>query len=141
MASHTLTGTGEGGLHPDVGRCERITVQWASARFGVRPDTLRRGKAIVIKIGQGAKPGVGGHQPASKVTDVIRRTRRIPADPVRRGAPTDGPRGPAGVRRFWPEKESQGPAASRLGRHWGCRCRILVLAGRGGILRGPAPPT
>lgn len=74
----TLTGTGEGGLHPDVARCQNITVQWASARFGVTPATLKRGKAIVIKVGQGAKPGVGGHLPASKVTDVIRRTRRIP---------------------------------------------------------------
>ncbi|MHB8605031.1 MAG: FMN-binding glutamate synthase family protein [Thermoplasmatota archaeon] len=73
-----LCGTGEGGLHPEVATSERITVQWASARFGVSAETLRAGLAVVIKIGQGAKPGVGGHLPAAKVTDVIRRTRRIP---------------------------------------------------------------
>ncbi|MEM4971186.1 MAG: glutamate synthase-related protein, partial [Sulfolobales archaeon] len=33
---------------------------------------------IVIKIGQGAKPGIGGHLPGSKVTEPISLTRRIP---------------------------------------------------------------
>ncbi|WP_243669439.1 glutamate synthase-related protein [Vulcanisaeta sp. JCM 16161] len=33
---------------------------------------------IVIKIGQGAKPGIGGHLPGSKVTPVISQVRRIP---------------------------------------------------------------
>jgi glutamate synthase domain-containing protein 2 len=73
-----VTGTGEGGLHPEVRKCRRITVQWASARFGVDIDVLNTGIGIVIKIGQGAKPGIGGHLPGVKVTRPISETRRIP---------------------------------------------------------------
>ncbi|EWG07789.1 MAG: glutamate synthase [Candidatus Aramenus sulfurataquae] len=74
----TLAGTGEGGLHPEVAKHKRIFVQWASARFGVDIDVLNAGMGIVIKIGQGAKPGIGGHLPGSKVTEPISKTRRIP---------------------------------------------------------------
>ena len=56
----------------------RFTVQWASARFGVDIETLSKGQAVVIKIGQGAKPGIGGHLPGVKVTQPISETRRIP---------------------------------------------------------------
>lgn len=73
-----VAGTGEGGLHPDVAKHRRIFVQWASARFGVDIDVLMRGVGIVIKIGQGAKPGIGGHLPGSKVTRPISMVRRIP---------------------------------------------------------------
>ena len=73
-----IAGTGEGGLHPDVAKCKRITVQWASARFGVDLKVLNTGMAIVLKIGQGAKPGMGGHLPGTKVTEPISLTRRIP---------------------------------------------------------------
>lgn len=76
--TNTLAGTGEGGLHPEVAKSKRIFVQWASARFGVDFDVLMHGAAIVIKIGQGAKPGIGGHLPGSKVTEPISVTRRIP---------------------------------------------------------------
>jgi glutamate synthase domain-containing protein 2 len=76
--TETLAGTGEGGLHPEVAKHKRIFVQWASARFGVDIRTLMAGMGIVIKIGQGAKPGIGGHLPGSKVTEPISMTRRIP---------------------------------------------------------------
>ncbi|NON62165.1 FMN-binding glutamate synthase family protein [Acidianus sp. DSM 29099] len=76
--TETLAGTGEGGLHPEVAKSKRIFVQWASARFGVDIDTLSSGLGIVIKIGQGAKPGIGGHLPGSKVTHPISKARRIP---------------------------------------------------------------
>jgi len=76
--TETLAGTGEGGLHPEVARHKRIFVQWASARFGVDVDVLMKGLGVVIKIGQGAKPGIGGHLPGSKVTEPISLTRRIP---------------------------------------------------------------
>ena len=77
-ATGVINGTGEGGLHPDVATCKNITVQWASGRFGVDIDVLKTGQGIVIKIGQGAKPGIGGHLPGSKVTGPISRARRIP---------------------------------------------------------------
>ena len=73
-----MAGTGEGGLLKEVAECSRITVQWASARFGVDASTLTKGQAVVIKIGQGAKPGIGGHLPGVKVTTPISETRRIP---------------------------------------------------------------
>lgn len=73
-----LAGTGEGGLLPELADSSRITVQWASARFGVTMSSLLRGQAVVIKIGQGAKPGIGGHLPGIKVTEPISQTRKIP---------------------------------------------------------------
>ena len=41
-------------------------VQVASGRFGVHPGYFEAGAAIEIKMGQGAKPGIGGHLPGSK---------------------------------------------------------------------------
>jgi glutamate synthase domain-containing protein 2 len=71
--------TGEGGLHQDFYRYGRNTVvQVASGRFGVHPDYLNAGAAIEIKIGQGAKPGIGGHLPGMKIVGDISRTRMIP---------------------------------------------------------------
>ncbi|WP_075057441.1 hypothetical protein [Thermogymnomonas acidicola] len=37
-----VAGTGEGGLLPEVSGIPNITVQWASARFGVTADTLSK---------------------------------------------------------------------------------------------------
>lgn len=76
--TRVLAGTGEGGLLKEVAESSRITVQWASARFGVTISSLMKGEAVVIKIGQGAKPGIGGHLPGVKVTEPISETRRIP---------------------------------------------------------------
>jgi len=50
----------------------------ASGRFGVTPEYLRQAAAIEIKIGQGAKPGIGGHLPGEKVNRAISETRMIP---------------------------------------------------------------
>ena len=41
-------------------------VQVASGRFGVHKDYLNAGAAIEIKMGQGAKPGIGGHLPGPR---------------------------------------------------------------------------
>lgn len=71
--------TGEGGLHPTLYDYGRWTiVQVASGRFGVHTDYLNAGVGIEIKIGQGAKPGIGGHLPGEKVGDGISLTRMIP---------------------------------------------------------------
>jgi glutamate synthase domain-containing protein 2 len=75
----TYYNTGEGGLHEDFYEYGPNTiVQVASGRFGVHPDYLKTGAAIEIKIGQGAKPGIGGHLPGAKITDAVSRTRMIP---------------------------------------------------------------
>ena len=45
--------------------------QIASGRFGVNAELLNSSNLLEIKIGQGAKPGEGGHLPGSKVTAKI----------------------------------------------------------------------
>ena len=71
--------TGEGGLHEDFYAYGPNTiVQVASGRFGVHEGYLSAGAAIEIKMGQGAKPGIGGHLPGTKVGADISRTRMIP---------------------------------------------------------------
>ncbi len=71
--------TGEGGLHEDF-YCygDNTVVQVASGRFGVHRDYLNAGAAIEIKMGQGAKPGIGGHLPGAKIVGDVSRTRMIP---------------------------------------------------------------
>jgi len=77
-AAGAVVGVGEGGLHPEVAKSRNIVIQWASGRFGVDRDMLRRGIAVNIKIGQGAKPGIGGHLPSRKVVGEIAKLRRLP---------------------------------------------------------------
>jgi glutamate synthase domain-containing protein 2 len=75
----TFMGTGEGGLHESLYPYQdHMIVQVASGRFGVNIDYLERGAAIEIKIGQGAKPGIGGHLPGEKVDSEVSSTRMIP---------------------------------------------------------------
>ena len=75
----TLFNTGEGGLDRRLYKYGNHTiVQVASGRFGVHPDYLDVGAAVEIKIGQGAKPGIGGHLPGEKVGPYISKTRMIP---------------------------------------------------------------
>ncbi len=65
----TYFNTGEGGLDPSLYKYgEHTIVQVASGRFGVHSKYLHAGAAVEIKIGQGAKPGIGGHLPGEKVT-------------------------------------------------------------------------
>ncbi len=82
MAAKTLgtfMNTGEGGLHADLKPYEdNIIVQCASGRFGVDADYLQAGAAVEIKIGQGAKPGIGGHLPGEKIDYEVSITRMIP---------------------------------------------------------------
>ncbi|MFW6181036.1 MAG: glutamate synthase-related protein [Spirochaetota bacterium] len=75
----TFWNTGEGGLHESLyGFREHTIVQVASGRFGVNPRFFESSSAVEIKIGQGAKPGIGGHLPGEKVTGEISQTRMIP---------------------------------------------------------------
>ncbi len=87
--------TGEGGLLPGENDLARgygddkrtskrwepggyLVVQWSTGRFGVSVDYVRAGDAVEIKIGQGAKPGMGGHLLAKKVTAEIAAVRGLP---------------------------------------------------------------
>ena len=71
--------TCEGGLHEDF-YCygENTIVQVASGRFGVHKQYLEAAAAVEIKMGQGAKPGIGGHLPGAKIVGDISGTRMIP---------------------------------------------------------------
>ncbi len=74
-----LYNTGEGGLHEDFYQYGNNTiVQVASGRFGVHTEYLNSSAAIEIKMGQGAKPGIGGHLPGSKIVGDVSKTRMIP---------------------------------------------------------------
>ncbi len=75
----TLWNTGEGGLHKKLYKYGSNTiVQVASGRFGVHPGYLDAARVVEIKIGQGAKPGIGGHLPGEKVSAEVAATRMIP---------------------------------------------------------------
>ena len=75
----TYFNTGEGGLHKDLERYgDHAIVQVASGRFGVDAHYLNAGAMVEIKIGQGAKPGIGGHLPGEKIDDEVSQTRMIP---------------------------------------------------------------
>ncbi len=75
----TLWNTGEGGLHPKLYKYgDNTIVQIASGRFGVHSEYLDVARIIEIKIGQGAKPGIGGHLPGEKVSAEVSMTRMIP---------------------------------------------------------------
>jgi len=75
----TVMNTGEGGLHRELYPYkDHIIVQCASGRFGVHSEYLNAGVAVEIKVGQGAKPGIGGHLPGEKIGVEVSGTRMIP---------------------------------------------------------------
>ena len=74
----TYYNAGEGGVHPDFFKDkDHIIAQVASGRFGIDKTVLDASSAVEIKIGQGAKPGIGGHLPSSKNTGIVSKTRMI----------------------------------------------------------------
>lgn len=68
---------GEGGEIKDlIGKYPKHRgMQIASGRFGVNIELVNSSDLLEIKIGQGAKPGEGGHLPSSKVTHKIAAAR------------------------------------------------------------------
>ena len=68
---------GEGGEIPEMmGHYNHWRGQQvASGRFGVSSQMLNSCHVIEIKVGQGAKPGEGGHLPGKKVTDKVAAAR------------------------------------------------------------------
>ncbi|MBL8061492.1 MAG: hypothetical protein JNK32_00615 [Anaerolineales bacterium] len=68
---------GEGGEIPDLrGKYPfHRGIQIASGRFGITAETINSANLLEIKVGQGAKPGEGGHLPARKVTDKVAAAR------------------------------------------------------------------
>lgn len=69
---------GEGGEIPDMLGAFRHNrgQQIASGRFGVFMGLLNSTDFLEIKIGQGAKPGEGGHLPGTKVSAMVAEARK-----------------------------------------------------------------
>ena len=58
----TSTTTGDGGMTPEERKASSLLVyQVLPSRYGFDPADLRQADAVEIVIGQGAKPGGGGH--------------------------------------------------------------------------------
>jgi len=77
LKTNIICMNGEGGEIPDMlGRYRQNRGQQiASGRFGVFMGFLNSADVLEIKIGQGAKPGEGGHLPGNKVSDMVARAR------------------------------------------------------------------
>lgn len=68
--------SGEGGiLAEEMDASYKYIFEYVPNRYSVTDENLRNSDAIEIKIGQGTKPGMGGHLPAEKVTEEIARIR------------------------------------------------------------------
>jgi len=77
-AAGSISNTGEGGMHEKEREAAKyLTLQYSTGRFGVGQDDLKRADMIEIKIGQGAKPGLGGHLLAEKITPEIAKVRNM----------------------------------------------------------------
>jgi glutamate synthase domain-containing protein 2 len=72
----TYTSTGEGG-YPDqiVPYRDHVITQVATGMFGVREETIQYAPIVEFKYAQGAKPGLGGHLLADKVTSEVAKMR------------------------------------------------------------------
>jgi len=68
--------SGEGGILPEEKEeAYKYIFEYVPNLYSVTDENLRNSDAIEIKIGQGTKPGMGGHLPGSKVTDEIAKIR------------------------------------------------------------------
>ena len=77
--AHTAMCSGEGGILPEeMEAAEKYIFEYVGNLYSVTPEILRNADAIEIKIGQGTKPGMGGHLPGEKVTEEISRIRNKP---------------------------------------------------------------
>jgi glutamate synthase domain-containing protein 2 len=72
----TFMSTGEGGYPDDiVPYRDHVITQVATGMFGVREETIQYAPIVEFKYAQGAKPGLGGHLLADKVTMAVARMR------------------------------------------------------------------
>lgn len=68
--------SGEGGiLEEEIEASYKYIFEYVPNLYSVTDENLKRVDAIEIKIGQGTKPGMGGHLPGEKVTEEIAKVR------------------------------------------------------------------
>ena len=68
--------SGEGGVLPEEKQAAyKYIFEYIPNKYSVTSENLQNSDAIEIKIGQGTKPGMGGHLPGEKVTAEIAEIR------------------------------------------------------------------
>jgi len=68
--------SGEGGILPEeMEAAHKYIFEYIPNKYSVNDENRRNADAIEIKIGQGTKPGMGGHLPGEKVTKEIAEIR------------------------------------------------------------------
>lgn len=78
-AAGTAMCSGEGGILPEEKESAyRYIFEYVPNLYSVTDENLKTSDAIEIKIGQGTKPGMGGHLPGGKVTPEIAKIRNKP---------------------------------------------------------------
>lgn len=71
--------SGEGGILPEeMEAAHKYIFEYVPNKYSVTPENLQNADAIELKIGQGTKPGMGGHLPGEKVTPEIAAVRNKP---------------------------------------------------------------
>lgn len=74
--ARTAMCSGEGGILPEEKQAAyKYIFEYVPNKYSVTDENLRSSDAIEIKIGQGTKPGMGGHLPGEKVTAEIAELR------------------------------------------------------------------
>lgn len=74
----TAIGSGEGGmLKEEREQARHYIYELGTASFSHVESSIRAADAVEIKIGQAAKPGLGGHLPGDKITDEIAKVRGL----------------------------------------------------------------
>ena len=74
--ARTAMCSGEGGILPEEkAAAYKYIFEYIPNKYSVTEENLKTSDAIEIKIGQGTKPGMGGHLPGSKVTPEIAAIR------------------------------------------------------------------
>ncbi|MBR3309912.1 MAG: FMN-binding glutamate synthase family protein [Lachnospiraceae bacterium] len=75
-SAKTAMCSGEGGILPEEkAAAYKYIFEYIPNKYSVTDENLKTSDAIEIKIGQGTKPGMGGHLPGSKVTEEIAAIR------------------------------------------------------------------
>jgi len=78
-AAKTAMCSGEGGiLKESLDNSYRYIFEYVPNKYSATDENLQRVDAIEIKVGQSAKPGMGGHLPGKKVTKEISEVRGFP---------------------------------------------------------------
>ena len=78
-AAGTSTTSGDGGMTDEERtHSETLVYQYLPSRYGMNPDDLRRGDAIEVVVGQGAKPGGGGMLLGHKISARVAEMRTLP---------------------------------------------------------------